>query len=46
MTNILKFLYCWFRKKVYFSKCKKKMNRVNRQYDRAKYEIKRNLFNS
>lgn len=44
MTNLIRFLYCWLRKKVYFSKCKKKMNRVMRQYERAKECLNKDLF--
>jgi hypothetical protein len=44
MINLANFLYCWIRKKVYFSKHKKKMNRVMRQYKRAKEKLNRDLF--
>jgi hypothetical protein len=44
MNNLAYFLYCWLRKKVYFSKSKKKMNRVTRQYQRAKEQLNRDLF--
>lgn len=44
MINLFTFLYCCIRKKVYFSRCKKKMNRVNRQYERAKKRFNNDLF--
>ncbi len=44
MINLVNFLYCWVRKKVYFSKNKKKMNRVTRQYERSKERLNSDLF--
>lgn len=44
MINLLKFAYCWVRKKIYFPTCKKKINRINRQYTRIKNKLKNDLF--